>query len=74
MGHFYVSSKPKLEVAIARLFLSFAIFFVTLQCDSHRVALQMLHFPIVTTISTAVLRQWGHLENWKSTASTESLR
>ena len=43
-------------------------FFVTLHRGSERAALQMNHTYIVTTERVLYLRQWGFLENWKSTA------
>ncbi len=42
---------------------------VTLQCNSERVAFYMYLIQLFTTCNRPAVRDWGYLENWKSTAS-----
>ena len=41
---------------------------VILQCNSQRVALQMNHISTKNGSTSPSVKNWGYLENWKSTA------
>lgn len=50
----------------------FQQFFVILQCNSQRVAQQMNRISGTNETSSPSVKNWGYLENWKSTAPVKA--